>query len=133
MVIDPKDFFAAVRPILESGRTVTFAVTGNSMYPFLSHGTEVTIASKATYRRGDVVLAACGESRQIVLHYVADIAGDRYKLMGAANLMMTERCLKSDIIGCMVKPRVSRRAVMMWHALRPLRRHVLWTCRKLRR
>lgn len=113
-----------------SGRAVSFAATGGSMLPFIKPGATVTLRARAAYRRGDIVLAMIRPQGRVVLHYVADCHGDCFTLMGAANLVLTERCMAGDVIGAVEAPRISRRLVALWHVLLPLRRYLLWIYRK---
>lgn len=113
------------RPVLESGRAVSFCVTGGSMRPFLHHGQQVTLERAAEYQPGDVVLALTRPDGAVVLHYVAEVRGDELTLMGAANLQQTERCGVGDVCGRMTSPAISRRRILFWHRLLPLRRFLL--------
>ncbi len=100
------------------------------MFPFLTDGEQVTVRSRGVYRAGDIVFAKLAPTDQAVLHYIAGEEGEYYKLMGAANLCRVELCRKTDVAGGLEHPQVSPRKVRLWHALLPLRRYMLWLCRK---
>lgn len=100
------------------------------MRPFLSPGDMVTLRSRQDYRPGDIVFAMTRPDRKPVLHYVASAEIGGYTLMGAANLVQTEYCRAEDVAGAVELPHISRRSVLLWHRLLPLRRYLLWIYRK---
>lgn len=131
-------------PFIKDGREVT-----------------LTRPADDTYRPGDIVLAlasidnpapgtderpvtdnpAPGTNCQlpatsyhrVVLHYVVAVNPDgAVTLMGAANLRQTERCHLTDMAGRVTLPHVSRRAIILWHRLLPVRRYLLRLLRLLR-
>lgn len=120
-----------VRPVLESGRTVSFPAAGGSMRPFFRDGSVLTLKAATRYRRGDIVLARTVPHGPVVLHYVARTGADAWVLMGAANLRQKELCLPGDIAGKVVSPAFRRQWVMLWHLLLPLRRGLMWIYRKI--
>lgn len=94
------------------------------MEPFIHNGESVTVCRADTYRPGDVVLATIDGG--LVLHYIASACGDRFTLMGAANLQKTETCRRPDILARLISPRIPRPRLLLWHRLLPLRRLILY-------
>lgn len=94
------------------------------MEPFIHDGEAVTVCRADTYRPGDVVLASVDDG--LVLHYIASVCGDRFTLMGAANLQKTETCRRHDILALLISPRIPRRRLLLWHRLLPIRRLLLY-------
>lgn len=130
MKLPTDKFYEVARPVLESGRAVSFKVSGNSMYPFLKDGETVTIRKKESYGPGDIVLARDSISGGVVLHYVVSKAGNSYKLMGASNLVQKENCELKDIAGGLENPSISRSKIRIWNVMLPVRRCLLWIYRK---
>lgn len=100
------------------------------MEPFIHDGEAVTVCRADTYHPGDVVLATVDGG--LVLHYIATACGDRFTLMGAANLQKTETCRRHDILALLISPRIPRRRLLLWHRLLPIRRLLLPLFRKLK-
>lgn len=87
--------------LLEEGHTVTFAVRGTSMRPFLDHARDkVTLRAcrPEDIRKGQAVLAET-EPRHYVLHRIASIEGEHITLRGDGNPYTTETCRRKDILG----------------------------------
>ena len=93
-------FFAWVEEEMAAGRSVTFRLKGNSMYPLLRDG------------RDDVVLCPCAgeELRPMdvvlfrykgkhLLHRIMRIDGDRLYIQGDGSVVAREECLYSDVVG----------------------------------
>lgn len=95
------------------------------MRPFLRDGQRVSVRRRDAYRPGDIVLAATLPEGRVVMHYVAAVGEDTLELMGAANLRQREHCRPADVAGALEEPRISRRTVLLWHRLLPLRRLLL--------
>lgn len=58
-LLPPNDLFTAVCQMLQEGYDAEFTVTGNSMWPFLSHGRDRVTLRKAegsSLKKGDIVL-----------------------------------------------------------------------------
>lgn len=113
------------RPVLATGRAFALNISGNSMRPFLRDGERVVLKARERYEKGDVVLGKTFPEGTVVLHYVAEVREDCYLLMGAGNIRRRELCRKSDVIGALAEPAVSRRAIRLWHLLLPFRRLLL--------
>lgn len=129
MKITPEAFYLMARPVLEAGRVISFIVAGDSMLPFLHDGDEVTLKRSERYRRGDIVLASSYPAGKVVLHYVAEDAGDTLILMGSANLKQVEYCRMNDVAGRVESPHICRGGLLLWHRLLPVRRYLLWLYR----
>ena len=79
------------------GHTVTLALRGRSMRPFLEDGRDkaLLVAVKEPPRVGDAVLAEISKGHY-VLHRIVQIEGERVTLRGDGNLG-TESCRIEDI------------------------------------
>lgn len=99
------------------------------MRPFIRHGDVVRLVASPIYRKGDVVMGMTAE-KEVVLHYLAEVAGDECTLMGAANLKKKERCRCDAIIGKVEMSAAERAAILLWHLALPVRRHLMWVYRK---
>ena len=125
---------AEVGTLLEEGRDVSLTPLGRSMLPFIVGGKDtVTLRKLATIQVGDIVLAHLADTRY-VLHRVISTDGDIITLMGDGNIIGTERCHKSDILGTVIaingkKPTKG----VIWAKLKPIRRYLLAFYRLIRR
>ncbi len=130
----PNDILLAeVGTLLGEGRDVSLTPLGRSMLPFIVGGKDtVTLRKMATIQVGDIVLAHLADTRY-VLHRVISTDDDIITLMGDGNLVGTERCHKSDILGTVVtingkKPTKG----IIWGKLKPIRRYLLALYRLIR-
>ena len=125
---------AELGTLLEEGRDVSLTPLGRSMLPFIVGGKDtVTLRKLATIQVGDIVLAHLADTRY-VLHRVISTDGDIITLMGDGNIIGTERCHKSDILGTVIaingkKPTKG----VIWAKLKPIRRYLLALYRLIRR
>lgn len=132
-----------VLKLLGEGVSVTLPVGGCSMLPFIVGGRDSVILRKAgQIAVGDVVLAWV-EGRRYVLHRVIRIDGPQVTLMGDGNIAGTELCSLGDIKALathVVKGdgnahslhgRRSRFSAGIWRKLRPVRRYLLATYRRI--
>ena len=136
MVTDEQIIDEAVRFVRE-GMSVTMAVKGASMLPFILGGREsVVLTQPGTIRPGDVVLARIG-GRRFVLHRVMKVSDDRVELMGDGNIAGREVCRPDDVlaradevVGADGRHRRldspwRRFAARVWRFLLPVRRWIL--------
>lgn len=133
--IIPNDILLAeVGTLLEEGRDVKLTPLGNSMLPFIVGGKDsVTLRKLPEIKIGDIVLAHLADTRY-VLHRVVAIDGDRLTLMGDGNLVGTEPCKKSDILGTIITINGHKPAKgVIWGRLKPARRYLLVFYRHFRR
>lgn len=132
-----------VRDAIHDGHTVTIAVKGWSMRPFLEHQRDkVLLDSPAGASIYDAVLAEIAPGK-FVLHRIIDIKSDpsntsldKITLMGDGNIHGTEQCLRKDICGKVTQyirpnriieannPNLIRK-IKLWNKLLPIRRILL--------
>lgn len=136
-VISNDILFAAVKDLVDEGKSVTIRPKGDSMLPFIrSERDSVTLLKPdRPLEVGDIVLFRYKE--RYVLHRIYAIDGERITLMGDGNLVGTEHCTASDVIGLVteiikengrsIKPGKGR----AWRALRPVRRWLLAIYRRI--
>jgi len=92
-----------VGEFLSEGREVVIMTKGQSMLPFIRGSRDsVSLRLHVTVQVGDIVLARIAPGRY-VLHRVFAIDADAVTLKGDGNLVGTEHCLKSDILGTVEK------------------------------
>lgn len=100
---DLTEWVSAVRRHLAAGETVEFSPKGESMLPTLRPATDtVYVRACADYAPMDIVLAVADKPPGVVLHRLMAVRGDRYILMGDANLYRTEECPRAGILGKVV-------------------------------
>lgn len=119
-----------VASVLRDGREAVIIPTGNSMLPFIRGGVDrVALRARPDVSVGDIVLVKI--DGRYLLHRVIAREGDALTLMGDGNLVGTERCSLSDVIGTVteiIRPSGQRRTpghARLWRALRPVRRYLL--------
>ena len=96
----PNDiFFAQVSADLSAGRSVSFKVKGNSMFPLLRNGKDIVFVSPVNQPvvKKDVVLFT--HKGRHVLHRVIKIEGNAYTIQGDGVYASREYCTGEDIIG----------------------------------
>ncbi|MBP5217977.1 MAG: S24/S26 family peptidase [Bacteroidales bacterium] len=136
-VISNDILFAAVKDLVDEGRSVTIRPKGDSMLPFIRSDRDSVTLERVTGRLsvGDIVLFRY--NGKYVLHRIYSIREDGITLMGDGNLSGQEHCSESDVIGIVtaitkesgrkVKPGRAR----LWMALKPLRRWLLAIYRRI--
>ena len=122
--------------LLAEGREVELRPKGNSMLPHIRQDRDnVVLFKKDTVQKGDIVLADLGG--RYVLHRVIAEDGERLILKGDGNVRGTERCMRKDVLGTVVKIiRNGKRSVVpgkarFWIALSPIRRYLLAIYRRM--
>lgn len=92
-------FFAQVSADLSAGRSVSFKVKGNSMFPFLRNCKDIVFVSPVNQPivKKDVVLFY--HKGRYVLHRVINIEGNSYTIQGDGVYASREYCTGEDIIG----------------------------------
>ncbi len=136
-VISNDILFAAVKDLVDEGRSVTIRPKGDSMLPFIRSDRDDVTLERVTspLSVGDIVLFRY--NGKYVLHRIYSIRKDGMTLMGDGNLKGQEHCSESDVIGIVttitkengrkVKPGKAR----LWMALKPLRRWLLAIYRRI--
>ena len=135
--------------LVKEGVSVTFPVKGNSMLPFIVGNRDSVILEKpSALQWGDVVLALVEsdnkQGKHYVIHRILGLDGSDVTLMGDGNLLLRERCKRSDVCAKVlqvVKPngkKISfnsfwnRFAAKLWFFLLPFRRYLLWIFNKVK-
>lgn len=128
---------AEVGQMLSEGKDVIIKTKGNSMMPFIIGDRDsVKLRKMPSVSKGDMVLAEVAPKRY-VLHRVIREDGEHLTLMGDGNLKGTENCTRDRVLGTVLeiihpdektsKPSKGR----IWALLKPFRRYILWTYRKM--
>lgn len=139
MVVPNEILLEEAADLLSRGIEVILMTKGNSMLPFIrGEKDSVNLKKYGAVEVGDIVLARIAPQRY-VLHRIIALEGDKVTLMGDGNLVGTETCRLSDILGTVreiIRPNGSTRKVTkgtFWRKLLPVRRYILWIYRKLNR
>lgn len=137
MIVPNEILLAEADDLLSRGIEVILMTKGNSMLPFIrGEKDSVNLKRFDAVEVGDIVLARIAPQRY-VLHRIIAIEGDTVTLMGDGNLVGTESCRLSDILGTVreiIRPNGSVKKVTkgtIWRKLLPVRRYLLWVYRKL--
>ena len=137
MVVPNEILLAEASDLLSRGIEVILMTKGNSMLPFIrGEKDRVNLKKYGAVEVGDIVLARIAPDRY-VLHRIIAIEGDKVTLMGDGNLIGTESCQLSDILGTVheiIRPNGSKKRVTdgsLWRKLLPVRRYLLWIYKKL--
>ena len=136
-VISNDILFAAVKDLVDEGKSVTIRPKGDSMLPFIRSDRDNVTLERVTrpLRVGDIVLFRCNE--RYVLHRIYGIGKDGLTLMGDGNLVGQEHCSESDVIGIVTEITKENGRVVkpgnawIWRALKPLRRWLLAIYRRI--
>lgn len=134
-VLSNEVFLEEVGSLLNEGREVSFTPLGSSMLPFIRGGRDsVRLQKKDSMEVGDIVLVRL--HGRYVLHRIIALEGEKVTLMGDGNIIGTESCLRSDVMGTVVAIQKGKREVIpgkgrFWRAIKPLRRYILAIYRRL--
>lgn len=136
-------FFEEIGRMLQNGHSVTMRAKGNSMFPFIRDERDsVVLQGRKDIAVGSIVLARL-QNGSYVLHRVYRLEKEAMVLMGDGNLYATERCRRNEVVGVAVKiirdgrfvDCTSRKELFrarVWRKLLPLRRVLLYLCRRWR-
>lgn len=99
VVLPNSVFLGQVAELLADGHQCSIRTKGISMLPFI-HGERdsVVLQKQDSLAVGDIVLANV-PGRGYLLHRILDIKGEDLTLMGDGNLVATESCKRSDVVG----------------------------------
>ena len=136
-VISNDILFAAVKDLVDEGKSVTIRPKGESMLPFIRSDRDNVTLERVTrpLEVGDIVLFRY--KGKYVLHRIYSIDGDGLTIMGDGNIIGQEHCSASDVIGIVTEitkengHRVKPGKARMWRALKPLRRWLLAIYRRI--
>lgn len=134
------DMMPRIIELLNEGHTVTMALHGNSMRPFLKDGRDKALLKAVTMaeelNKGDAVLAEVSEG-EYVLHRIVACNDEQIVLLGDGNIT-PERCRRGDIraiaTGFYRKGRTApdytsgmkwKVYSWIWTRLRPIRKYLL--------
>ncbi len=138
MVVPNEILLEEAADLLARGIEVILMTKGNSMLPFIrGEKDSVNLKKYDAVQVGDIVLARIAPQRY-VLHRIIGIEGDQVTLMGDGNLVGTESCRLSDILGTVreiIRPNGSVKKVTdgaIWRKLLPVRRYLLWIYRRIK-
>lgn len=136
-------FFTEIVRMLDDGKPVVLRARGDSMFPFIVDGRDCVELDRCrrVVEVGDIVLVHLPDLG-FVLHRIYAVEGNGLLLMGDGNLHATEHCRREDVLACVVRiirdgrsvacsSRGERRRVWLWRRLRPLRRGLLFVCRRM--
>lgn len=89
-----------VKVFIDEGRTVTLAVQGRSMRPFLEGGRDAVVIApvKAPLAVGDVILAEV-TPKVYMLHRIIALDGEQVTMQGDGNIGQTETFHRENVIG----------------------------------
>lgn len=135
-------FLAEVVRLLQEDVSVTLRARGTSMFPFIVEGRDQVELRRCSHAAVDDIVLAHIPGRGFVLHRVYAVEGDRVRLMGDGNLQATECCRQEEILArverIIRRGRVitcssdsERRRAALWRRLLPLRRLLLFVCRRI--
>jgi hypothetical protein len=137
MVVPNEILLEQAHDLLSRGIEVVLMTKGNSMLPFIrGEKDSVNLKKFDAVEVGDIVLARIAPKRY-VLHRIINIDGDKVTLMGDGNLVGTESCSLSDILGTVqeiIRPNGSVKKVTkgtFWRKLLPVRKYILWVYRRI--
>lgn len=139
--IPQADVLEHVKNMIAQGKSVTIRATGNSMLPTIRHQDRVEISPLERVEKYDIVLARLPRGGYVV-HRVVRIDGNNITLMGDGNIINTESCKVSDILGVVTMcfrgrlrlrtdSNIWRLYVVFWVAIRPFRRYLLAIYRRV--
>lgn len=144
LLLNNELFFAEVARLLDEGSSVTLEARGQSMFPFLVEGRDrVELSRCAKPAVGDIVLVRL-PGRGFVMHRIYAVEDCRLRLMGDGNLRATEYCRPEEVLARVVRihrhgrviscsSRSERRRAALWRRMLPLRRLLLFVCRRMMR
>lgn len=140
-LIPAEQLFGNMLPLLEQGYEAEFTVTGNSMWPLLTHARDQVVIKKQPPRVGDVVLY-CPKEGKYLLHRINRLKNGRFRAAGDANCFHDGSFPVSCVVGTVI--RIRRKGKWMeasclalrwwsfwWNLLFFMRPALLWLGRKI--
>ncbi len=134
-ILSNEVFLEEVGSLLDEGREVSFTPLGSSMLPYIRGGRDsVRLQKKDSLEVGDIVLVRL--QGRYVLHRIIALEGEKVTLMGDGNIVGTESCRRSDVMGTVVAIQKGKREIIpgkgrFWRAIKPFRRYILAIYRRL--
>ena len=107
LLLRMKQVLDNIENIVAEGECFELRVKGYSMLPMLGMGDDVIIVQRVGTEADIVGYVAIfrGSHGQIIVHRVLSVEGDKVVLRGDGNIVQTEVCRRSEIIGIVVKVR----------------------------
>ncbi len=139
-LIDTKCYLDALSALTESGHTVSTAISGGSMLPFLAPGRDFAILKKpvSPLKKGDIVLFRRPDGSYI-LHRIRHIKKEGYYLIGDSQNITEGPVEKKQIVAVAVSVRRKGKLItpksfvwkfysVLWLRIIPLR-HLIFRIR----
>ena len=98
-IIPNEIFFAQIESELAAGRSVSFKVKGNSMFPFLRNGKDTVSVAPVNKQLAHKDVVLFNYKGRHVLHRIIKIEGNLYYIQGDGIYASLECCHKEDIVG----------------------------------
>ena len=135
-LIDTKSYLDALSDLTENGHTVSTAISGGSMLPFLAPGRDFAILKKpdSPLKKGDIVLFRRADESYI-LHRIRHITKDGYYIIGDSQNVTEGPVEESRIVAVVVAVKRKGKSITpknavwkfystVWLRIIPLRRHI---------
>lgn len=136
-IVEPEALMTQLPELLEAAPSVPLVISGNSMSPFLVHGRDTVYLSRvdSPLKKGDMILYR-RDNGAYILHRIRRAEGDRYDLVGDAQVLI-ERGIRADQVIARVtavrrKGKLLKRGSFWWEFfekiwlnLIPLRRQII--------
>lgn len=136
-IVEPEALMTQLPELLEAAPSVPLVISGNSMSPFLVHGRDSVYLSRvdSPLKKGDMILYR-RDNGAYILHRICRAEGDRYDLVGDAQVLI-ERGIRADQVIARVtavrrKGKLLKRGSFWWEFfekiwlnLVPLRRQII--------
>ena len=97
-----KEIFIPMQQLLEQGYDADFTVTGNSMWPLLSHGADRVVLRRQAPKNGDIVLF-CPVEGKYLLHRIDRLKNGRFRTAGDGNCFHDGSFPVSCVVGTVVR------------------------------
>lgn len=112
-LIDTKCYLDALSALTESGHTVSTAISGGSMLPFLAEGRDFAILKKpdSPLKKGDIVLFKRNNGSYI-LHRIRHIRKNGYYIIGDSQNVIEGPVDKNQIVAVVTS--VKRKGKMIY-------------------
>lgn len=81
--VDTQSYLSVIQEIVESGKSTTILVSGNSMSPFIIHGRDSVMVSPIVtpLKKGDIAFFRRRDGR-FIMHRICKVAKDGYYFVG---------------------------------------------------
>lgn len=103
-LLPPEELFAAIHRMLQDGYDAEFTVTGNSMWPLLTHGRDCVALRRVeghSLKKGDIVLLQTEHG--YLLHRIMGIKNGKIRTAGDYNCYRDDDAAVSCVLGRVVR------------------------------